>query len=65
MLTKGQNEDHFGPLFSFQRDRKPFKSRKDEHRNGANLTFVSTGAQNCGRMRGFVYTLTAFKLNAV
>ncbi|KPN13668.1 hypothetical protein AKG37_11080 [Bacillus australimaris] len=32
-------------LFTFQCDRKPLKSRKDEYRSGANCTFVSTGTQ--------------------
>ena len=31
--------------------------RKDEYWRGANVTFVSTSTQDCGRMRGFGYTL--------
>ncbi|AMM88793.1 hypothetical protein UP15_07440 [Bacillus pumilus] len=37
LLTKGSNELYFGSLSSFQRDRKPLQSRKDEHRS-AGLT---------------------------
>ncbi|MDX2364303.1 CbrC family protein [Bacillus altitudinis] len=36
----------FSPFSSFQRDRKPLQTKKDEYWRGANFTFVSTSTQD-------------------